>query len=298
MRLLITGDWHVTDKCPENRIDNYEDTLFKKLEFIFGVANKNKCFGILQPGDLFDHYNPPYQLFIRLVELCKKYNHITLYTVFGQHDLRYRNKENSALSALRVVCDRVMPLEGGERCLPDDVYIGGVGFGEIIPDYIKDEEKDVLLIHKMIVDEKLWEGQTDCFDARSFLRLNKFDLIVSGDNHKFFIKKFNNRFLFNMGSLMRSNISQVDHQPTIAIFDTDTKQYQLIPIPIEPPEKVFKMEKLEREKIKNEKLEAFVKGLSEHKSMSMSFMDNLDAYMNKNDIDNGIRNIIKECANE
>jgi hypothetical protein len=150
----------------------------------------------------------------------------------------------------------------------------------------------------MIVDERLWEGRTDCFDARSFLRLNKFDLIVSGDNHKFFIKKFNNRFLFNMGSLMRSNISQVDHQPTIAIFDTDTKQYQLIPIPIEPPEKVFKMEKLEREKIKNEKLEAFVKGLSEHKSMSMSFMDNLDAYMNKNDIDNGIRNIIKECANE
>jgi hypothetical protein len=129
------------------------------------------------------------------------------------------------------------------------------------------------------------------------LRRNKYDLIVSGDNHQFFISESGagKRYLFNAGSLMHSSIAQIEHQPKIIIFDTDTREYEMINVPIQPAEKVFRLDDVIKEKEKDEKLQAFVAGLSEQKEMSLSFEDNLNIYAKENKIDSDIMSIIREC---
>ncbi len=41
MKLLFTGDWHLTSKRPENRIDDYWETCKRKIIFILQYAKDN-----------------------------------------------------------------------------------------------------------------------------------------------------------------------------------------------------------------------------------------------------------------
>ena len=293
--LLITGDFHITDKIPQNRIDNFEEALLIKLNFIFETAKQNDCI-ILQPGDFFDSPSPSYKLFTKIVKLLNIYKRTTIYSILGQHDLRFRNTENIASKALEQSCKNFILLSN--ICLPfNNLFIYPASYNEKIPKIRDPKEFNILLIHKMILQEKIWWEQTEYADASNFLRTNAFQLVVSGDNHQGFIcdQKTTGKRLFNCGSLTRSKIDQVNHKPFIIIFDTDTKEYKQIFIPIEPPEKVFNLEKVEREKEKNENLEAFVAGLSSDKEIGLKFEDNLNAFMAEINVKSDIRQIIEEA---
>jgi hypothetical protein len=148
----------------------------------------------------------------------------------------------------------------------------------------------------MIVDEKLWEDQEDFENAHDFLKEHKFDLIVSGDNHRFLTDNISNRWIINCGSMLRSTIDQIKHTPTIMLFDTQTAILSEIKIPIKSAEEVFKMEQVIKAKERNDKMEAFVEKLSNDfvKDMGLSFGDNLDIYMKANRIDDSIKTIIRE----
>jgi hypothetical protein len=83
----------------------------------------------------------------------------------------------------------------------------------------------------------------------------------------------------------------------VIVFDIDSISYQEVFVPIEEPEKVFRMEKVMKDKERNEELDAFVSGLSEHKEMGLSFSDDLSNYLKVNGIKDSIKNIIEECKN-
>lgn len=294
---IITGDWHITDQRPENRKDNYEDSVFDKLDFILKIAKKNNC-GVLQPGDFFDNPNPSYRLFTRTVSLLNKYKEVRVLSIFGQHCLRYRTKENTASIALEQSCRNFIILgSNGTRFDKEMISFYGSSYGEAIPKPV-DDCFNILLIHRMIVKEKLWNTQEDFVESNTFLKQNNYDLIVSGDNHQGFISTVEKRMLVNCGSMMRSTINQINHKPFVVLFDTETKKYKQIFVPIEPAENVFKIDKIEKDKERNKELDAFVSGLSEQKEMGLSFMDNLEEYVIKNNIDSTITEIIKECSHE
>ncbi len=294
MKVLITGDLHLTNKCPENRMDDYEKTILKKFGTILEIACLRSCDCILQPGDFSDSPSLSYDFFVKVTFLIKSFENIPIYTIWGQHDLRYRNKENTFLAALKESNHNLHLL--GKKELSETVIYGS-SYGEEIPEIENTEKFNILLTHRMIIKEKLWEGQKDFEMANSFLRLNKFDLIVSGDNHACFQYKLKNRYLFNLGSISRSSINQITHKPKVVIFDISTREFEEIDLPIEYPEKVFRLEKVEREREANRNLQAFISGLSEHKNMDLSFLSNLDNYVRNNKIDQEIIQIIKECSN-
>jgi len=282
--MIITGDWHITEKTPANRIDDYEKTLFEKLEFIFKQANLDST-SIFQPGDFFDSPDPSYRLFSKVVELIKSYPNVSIYTIFGQHDLKYRNKMNSALLALEKACENLFIIKQHDSPC-------GVSFGEEIPNNTK---KDLtLLIHKMIVgDSKIWEGQTEYTSAKNLLKTNDYQLIVSGDNHQSFIVEYQSKILINCGSLMRSSISQINHRPFIVSYYKG--KYEKIMIPIKDSEEVFAMEKAELQKADNEKLESFIAGLNDQKEIGLDFETNLLSYVEKNNVEKSVVDIIKNC---
>ena len=297
MKALNTGDLHLTNRCPINRIDNYEEEVLRKFHWILTTAYSNNCKTILQPGDFSDAPNLSYDFFIKICSLINHSN-ITIVTVPGQHDFRYRNANNTFLRALEEACPSLIVLWKPQYIEIEGVHIYGSGWGEQIPEIQDLTKYNILITHRMVVDEKLWDNQENFNYANVLLRSNKFDLIVSGDNHKSFIVKMNSKFLVNLGSMMRNTISQIEHKPKIVILDTDSKHITEMEIPIKPAEEVFQMQRIEIEKERNERLEAFVSGLSKHKEMDLSFNDNLSNYLCQNSIEKEVVSIIQECLKE
>lgn len=294
MKIIILPDLHLTEKTPKNRKDNFEETSLKKLRFILNKAKELEVKLVLQPGDLFDTPKPSYRFYKKIVDVFKKNTETHFFTCMGQHDMKYRTKEDTALKALSSSCENLF-LEYDDNY--KNIFITSCSYGEEIPE--PEEREDyftILLIHKMIVGEKkLWEGQEDVTWARNFLRKHEFDLIISGDNHAQFEAEYNGRYLFNCGTLMRNGKDTMDLKPYMILFDTNKKKYEKIYIPIEPAEDVFEIDKIEREENRDKEMEAFVKGIKNSKKIGLNFKENIFSYIRENEIEKGVKNVFEEA---
>jgi len=301
MKLLCLGDFHLNDKQPVNRIDDYWYCAKRKLEFALVTAKEKGASVIIAPGDFTDSPSLSYSAYSDILSILKEHlsSKITMLSIFGQHDMRYRTLENTALSALEVAFANTQEfriLIANDIVDMGNVSFYGSAYGGDIPDPVERDAFNVLIAHRMIIEEKLWNAQEDYEPSNIFLRQHPFDLIVSGDNHKPFITETKgNRVLINCGAMLRSNIDQVDHKPFIVLFDTETRKYEKIYIPIEDGEKVFKIGDVELTKERNENLETFISGLSNNKAIDLTFEDNLKRFIKENDINEEVSDIIIEA---
>lgn len=281
MKYILTPDLHITGNRPVNRQDNYWHTVLKKVEFILKSAHTYKAGAILSPGDVTDTPNISYQEFCDLVDLFKNYS-IPFITTFGQHDMRYRTKDNTAMAALHTALDNFSTLLSGSFKLMNGNKIYGCSYNEdpVVPD----GDYNILLIHRMLINKKIWHDQSEFEYAGLFLRDHKYNLIVSGDNHQSFETSINGKYLFNCGTMMRNKITMIDYKPHIILFDTVTNASEKIYFPIQLGKKVFDMG-IADIKERNENLSAFVSGLSEQKEMFLKVEDNLIQYIKENKIE-------------
>lgn len=300
MKILLSGDWHITEKQPKKRIDDYFRSQEKKLGWIIGLAIHEKCKYIIQPGDFFDSHKANDKLKRWVIKKLKLSNCPTIVTVFGQHDLRYHSSDtkNTPLRVLEAA--GVVEILGEMKEYSPPINIYGASWYEDIPEPAHQDspkkEINILVMHKMVVkNKKLWEGQEDARFGNIILGNHPFNLIVCGDNHQNFTISRNNRHLVNCGSLMRMTTAQLDHKPVVYVYDTEDKSLEEHFIPIEPEEKVFDLSKIEREAKENKELESFVKYLKEDTKLEgLDFAKNLKEYLEKNDVEQETLNIIEE----
>jgi DNA repair protein SbcC/Rad50 len=59
MKFLYFGDKHYRATSPENRLDDFRETMKRKTEEIIELGKKHKVSAFLQPGDFLDTPNPP-----------------------------------------------------------------------------------------------------------------------------------------------------------------------------------------------------------------------------------------------
>jgi DNA repair exonuclease SbcCD nuclease subunit len=266
MKLLITGDWHLRWGKPRYRVDDYTETQLRKIYYILDKASDFECTAILQPGDMTENYPVPkfhYRLLQRYINEFR--SGFGIKTVWGQHDGNYHaDFENTPLKVMEAAGAVFIYDQGHYSFIdPEEPHITlyGVGWGEVIPVPRDFNDFNILLIHKMISNSDYWSGHVAYTDAQAFLASQPYDLIVSGDNHKHFYVVAHGKILINCGSLMRTNIDQVDHQPVFYIFDTDTKTFEEHKIPIAPAEEVFDVENYERLTSDRKEVRAFVEEL-------------------------------------
>ena len=231
MRLLLLPDLHLRVKRPRMRLDvNYSVAQWHKVSQIFDIGVEEGCDYVLQPGDFFDSIDTPWSVVRIYIRLFRKYD-LNVLAVRGQHDLRYhtRNVENIPLAVMEA-SGVVVVIPNHEFVIDEGVAVYGCSWNEEIPE-IKDESKfNILVLHKMVVEDKTWEGQEDFTYGKHMFRKYGYDLFVCGDNHKHFTFTHSTksspevRHLVNCGSLMRANIDQVDHTPCCYVFDTETKE--------------------------------------------------------------------------
>lgn len=296
MKILITGDWHIDNKAPKRRTDDYWKTIVNKLNFILDLYVEHKCKFILQPGDFFNSHRANDFLKSYMIELLEE---IDIFCVYGQHDMRYHNIDikNTPLNvldkagAVTVLWDKPEWIKGlsGGTYLP--TYLYGCSWGDEIPEKDDMDGIHILVMHKMVIkdeDHKLWYAQEDFITADRLDDL-EFDLIVTGDNHQ----GFSHGNVFNCGSLMRSTIAQVDHKPHVWIYDTEENDATRYDIPVQPFEEVMDMDTAIAEKVRNEELEAFVNGLQDDpQTQDLDFTNTLNNYMKENKIPVDVKEII------
>lgn len=303
MKLLCTGDWHLfSNSRPENRTDaDYIGTQNKKVTYILDYALDNNVSAILQPGDFFDTHFVPYGLVNGLIEKMNSDFHcfINIFTVFGQHDLRYhslKHKDNTPLSnmelagAVKIASEQPHPISDFS-----DIHIYGASWGEPIPKILDEDKINILILHKMIVNDKLWaqqEGHTYC---SAMLRNTKFNLIVSGDNHQQFTWTYRtSRHLVNAGSLMRATKAQTEHRPAFYIWDSDDRSITRHEIPVDPIEEVMDLGHIEEEREKDSRMDALAERIKSGKKLSFDFTANVRKAMDDNNVTDGVRDIIEE----
>lgn len=302
MKIMCVGDLHISDRKPENRIDDYVESQFKKMEWILDLAHKERCECVLQPGDFFDSAWVSHSLIRRYIELCLKYflDDSFVYCIAGQHDQRYHNSnlDNTPLGILDAAC--AVWLIKRPRYISNDnttVAIYGAGWETEIPEPENKDAFNILVCHKMIIeDKKLWSEQKTFSMAQPFLIRSGFDLIVSGDNHHAFqvSNRGKTKHLINCGSMMRSRSDQGDHRPRVYIVDVENNKLTKHYIPVEPFSIVVR-EDVQKEKERNLELESFVENLSgETEIEGLDFKLNMIEYLKTNPIEDPVKEIIEK----
>lgn len=299
MKFLISSDWHFTDKTPESRKDNYPRVQEDKIRYILYASLEYEA-SILLGGDVTDNALLNYLAYRRLYNLL---GDSIIYTVYGQHDLLYRNNGNTPVDALQDALTHFKILQSKDE--PEHLEMGiskvdiyGCSFEEEIPEIKNPSNFNILIIHRLIVDQHLEKWDEGHTLGKTLLDSTKFDLIVSGDNHKGFIYSTTvgpkQRHLINCGSLMRSKIDQINHKPFFCIFDTVKRSYEKIYIPVKDWSEVFDAETKVKEEQKNEMLDSFVKALAvpTHKKVGLNFRDNIHKFMEENNVEPAVRDAV------
>jgi DNA repair exonuclease SbcCD nuclease subunit len=298
MKLLITGDLHLDEKKPKNRIDNWMSAQSIKLVGVFDLAKKEKVSAILQPGDFFNTFKVSHWFIRHWIKFFKEYN-IPILTVPGQHDMRYHASdiENTPMGVLEAAGVIKVLDDKGSVLKDQTVGFYGAGWKQDIPSPAKHNSLKVLVTHRLVSDSALW-ATMEYTTPQQLLQDTVYDLIVTGDNHKHFFYTSSRRtaYLINCGSLMRSAIDQRDHEPVVYIYDTETKYTTVHCVPIKPFTEVMNLEEVEKEKERNIELDSFVEGLSDTNIEGLDFKKNLIDHLekNKDKIGQGVIDIINE----
>lgn len=274
MKILLTGDWHIRETKPVCRLDDYWQTQWEKIDWVADLAKKYDC-PVLHSGDLFHHWKPSPYLLSMCIEHLPKY----FFTVYGNHDLPQHNLQLAEKSGVNVLAasGRITVLEGTH-------------FGE---EPIKASFENILVWHVMTYKNELPYPGCEASPARSLLKkYPQYNLILTGDNHVTFVEKYrdNNRMLINPGSIFRWTASQIDHEPCVFLYDTEKYTYRQIFLPIKTD--VISREHIETQERINNRIDAFISGLSMDFETEISFQANLEKFFEKNRIRKNIKELI------
>jgi predicted phosphodiesterase len=274
--LILCADFHLRDTIPVCRLDNYLKTECNKLNFISELQKRYNV-PILHSGDLCDTWKTsPFLLSFIMENLPKQF-----FTVIGNHEAPSHNLDLIGKSGLNTLAT------AGTITILNRCHFGQE---PTEPSFVV-KNRNILVWHKMV-----WKGKKPyptCTDEPASVILKKYpeyDLIVTGDNHRTFVEQYEGRLLVNPGSLMRMDADQVDHKPSVFLWYASDNTVQQVFLPIE--EGVISRVHLEQKEERDERISAFVEKLSGEYETSLSFEENLEAFMKVNNVEKSVQEII------
>jgi DNA repair exonuclease SbcCD nuclease subunit len=292
--MIFCSDLHLRDFPPANRTDDYLSEQWRKMNFLCSLAAAEEDRLLVCSGDVFDRHKPSYRLTYGFMKLIEDYD-IVLITIPGQHDMEGHHLATiyegafgmlSFSNSIQIIHRGRIYSHRTRKGITFNFY--GLAFGEfspLVPSHKKEKDNlqyNILLIHEFISFEKEWIGQKLITPDRVLRTFSKFDIVVTGDNHKFFIHNNDGRWLINPGSMMRSDLSQMNYQPKVIRWNpAQSPEPEAIDIPIEPGESVFK--RIVEESISEDKLfHEFIDEMSKNYTFELSFTANLRKYIDRN----------------
>ena len=300
---ILSADWHLTEKTPVARTDDYREAQSIKVKFIFDLSIEHDC-PVLIAGDVGDKSSWPNSLLVWFLRKSGTGAFKRLVIIPGQHDLPSHNLENidkSGMGVLAIVNEKidVITIPGTGVRIADDIFVYGYPFGTETVEKNGDAKYKVAMIHKLVIEDKSeHEWQDEVVTSAKTLLKNypEYQLILSGDNHKPFVVNFRGRLLVNPGSLMRSRADQVNHKPRVYLWYKDTNEVEPVYLPID--QDVLDRTHIDETNQRNDRVTAYVKHLKENTDVTFSFEDNMEKEFRNNRIRKGVKDKIREAMND
>lgn len=293
-KIIFVGDTHLKATAPISRKDNYPETILNKIKFIWEYASSIECENIIFLGDIFDTVNTSLQYFSGCLSLFKQIsdNGVSLYTIVGNHDLKYDSMETLPVTPLGILV-KSGAIHILDSLTIDDVCITGCHF-PINPEKNKNADTiySILLLHRFY-DSGFNEVPITKEDV---IQLN-YDAYILGHDHKPYKTVYveNNRKVpvIRPGSLARNSSEQYNklRKPRILIFDTDKKKFEYEEIPSASSKDIF----IEREEETNV---VSMKELVEYLQSSYDTSDtSIRGYIEETAIPDDVKALIKNYLN-
>ena len=282
MRMIITADWHIRNTRPRCRIDeDWIKTQQKALNQIAEIC-ENKNAPLMVVGDIFNSNSDTSFECINMVQkLADRIGGI--YILAGNHDLIYHSSENIDKSAIGVLLQ-------SENVFKIEDYSDEFS----APNF--DEERNSMVymfIHTLTIPSKDKPDFIQCETPESLLeKYPTAKWIFTGDYHKNFVYEKNDRYVINPGCLIRQVSDMKNYQSGVYFVDTEKEIIEFIPII--DNEELVNDEYIIRENEREGIIESFVNKLKDVESVSLDFIDNVEKALLVNEIDEKLKDCVKE----
>lgn len=279
MKILYFTDPHIRASSPGSRLDDFPETIMKKIEWVGSYAKDNDIEIIIVGGDWLDRPDVPYSILSNLATMLLNWrrNGITVYTVLGNHDLYGYNPKTFSRTGLSVLC----VYDSLKRLSEVPIIIGNISLTGVDAHYSLDKDGDVshyvnvdgdsdyLKIHVVhgFLDKEKWD-QVPSTAIKDILHTGA-DIVLTGHEHKGYgVIKKGGKLFCNPGALARvtAGLGDINQEVSVAVIDSDLREIELAKLPIDiakPASEVLDREKLLKEKDHTAKMMAFSNTISE-----------------------------------
>lgn len=256
MKLGLIGDFHLTNRGPERRLDNYFQTGLDKFAQALQIFKANNCDEVLQAADLVDAPTVSNRVKAEIIRTIKENWGKPIYCCYGNHDISGHSSStvpNSPLAVfesagvIKLVSEKPELIhwdrnkEGfGDRT---PVYVYGSSFGEEVPVPEQPGVFNILITHRMLGDRPLYPGQP-LESPRAFLKAYPdYSFVFCGHYHYAFQDRLNDQVMINAGAMLRRNLTDLKFglEPSVVIFDTCTLKYEIFPLKVQPVKEIFNL---------------------------------------------------------
>lgn len=236
MKFLFLTDSHIKSNCPENRKDNYHQTVVNKLNEIVSISKEENVDYILHGGDWYDrpYFDKP--LSDEIAEIIKNFEK-PVYAIYGNHDIYGASPmtlKGTMLGVLKeknlvrlISNDEIIFLkeDGLTVQLTGKSYKYGMDLVQNREQYYiveKDEKADyaIHMVHGMLINRPFPLGIP--FTLINEITETGADITLSGHYHSGYgIINMGNRCFANPGSIVRiiNYRSELSRIPKIIIID-------------------------------------------------------------------------------
>ncbi|GAV22513.1 metallophosphoesterase family protein [Carboxydothermus pertinax] len=272
MRFLYITDTHFRGNSPQNRLDDFPQTLRKKMEEVVQTAQSFQVDAVFHGGDLFEVPNPAINVVGDVVRFLKDLRK-PFYIVPGNHDLFGQNPQTLSRTMLGLLgqVGLIKILEAGEKVFFEEngikLQLTGQGYHFDLDTergregyLVKNKEADLAIhiVHGMLLDRPFL--QTVAYTLIDDIKDTQADLTLTGHAHLGFKEvTVNHRKFLNPGALVRTTVlaAEVNRRPQMVLIEAgrDGITTKLLPLKSAlPGEQVLNIEKATEMKLREERL--------------------------------------------
>ncbi|ADL07971.1 metallophosphoesterase family protein [Thermosediminibacter oceani] len=281
MRFLFFTDTHIRGTIPQNRKDNFLETLFKKIREVVDIAHEEAVDVVLHGGDIFDRPDVSPSLIREFVVLIRDLK-APIYAVAGNHDIYGQNPATINRTMLGVLdsIGIVKLINPGEKIFFNDngikIQLTGQHYYYGLDKEGKEDgyciKKDpgvnfaVHVVHGMLLDKPFFTGVS--YTLIEDVLKTEADLTLCGHYHAGFgIINIQDKYFVNPGSLLRidSSLSELTRIPGVILFDITNEGIKIKKRALKcalPGQEVFDRQKLEADSFREKKLAEFIQGIN------------------------------------
>ena len=238
-KILFVGDPHINCNTPASRKDVYSTTVLNKIQAIGKLVEERNIERVIYLGDMFSAKWQPITYIIQALDALNTIK-CPQYSIIGNHDLVYERIESYETSPLSLLVRAGVMNILGEINIDDKILIKGFNYTDNL--FSSEFNGFKICVAHCFYNNERFGGTHHNILPEDALKLG-YQAYVLGHDHTPYPDVENSAFkVIRPGSLMRGSSHEYNLKRGIEVveFDTETLQFNHLPLPCDKPEDVFR----------------------------------------------------------